>query len=438
MLSLLRRAFLPARPTVVSSSNNSSPLVGPAVPDIHPPNHLEPLESRTLLSTATPTPEEQFMLELINRARSLPAIEAKRYGITLNEGLPANSLSTSARQPLAFNLRLISAARQHSQYLISSKTFSHVGANGSNPQSRMSTAGYLFPASASAWAENLGWAGRRLITPQTADMVAEVQRRLFVDAGIAVRGHRVNILRDNMKEIGVGVATGLVSGFHSAMTTADLAYSGSATFLTGVAYKDTVKPNKFYNVGEGLAGIIITATRAADGKVFTTTTWSSGGYTLPLPAGVYSVRASNNLFPPTSSTITIKDKNVKVDFLPAAMVDQSAPTATLLATRRVRSSRTRTLRVLFKDDTLLDASTISTGDLLITGPNNFSRSARLISFTPSHDASIITATYRITAPSTGWGPAARYTIKLTPKSVQDTLGHFNHPKKLGSFTIKPN
>ncbi len=110
MLSLLRRAFLPARPTVVSSSSTiPSPLVGPAVPDI------EPLESRTLLSTATPTPEEQFMLELINRARSAPAFEAKRYGITLNEGLPANSLSTSARQPPAFNLNLISAARQHSQ-----------------------------------------------------------------------------------------------------------------------------------------------------------------------------------------------------------------------------------------------------------------------------------------------------------------------------------
>src|SRR3954470_520378 len=267
MLSFLRRAFAPARKTVVSSRNNVWPI--------------ESLESRTLLSTATPTPEEQFMLELINRARATPGVEAQRYKIALNEGLPAHTLSTSARQPLAFNLNLISSARQHSQWILSAKSFSHSGANGSTPNSRMSSAGYL---NISAWAENLGWAGRRLITPAAADMVAELQRRLFVDVNVGARGHRVNMLRDNMKEIGVGVATGDFNGFHSAMATADLAASGSAVFLTGVAYTDGVKRNQFYNVGEGLGGITITATRS-DGKVFTTTTWSSGGYTLPLSAG---------------------------------------------------------------------------------------------------------------------------------------------------------
>jgi uncharacterized protein YkwD len=414
MLSLLRRAFAPARQTVVSTRNNVWPI--------------ESLESRTLLSTAMPSPEEQFMLEVINRARATPAVEAKRYNIPLNEGLKASTLSTSARQPLAFNLNLISAARQHSQWMLTAKSFSHTGSNGTNAQSRMSSAGYVFPAGSTSWAENLGWAGRKLVTPLATDMISEILRRLFVDTGISDRGHRVNMLRDNMKEIGVGVATGSFNGFHSAMTTADFASRGSGAFLTGVAYTDAVKHNQFYNVGEGLGGLTITATRS-DGKVFTAKTWSSGGYTLPLVPGTYSVRASGKLSPPTSSTITIKDRNLKMDFLPAALVDKNGPTATLLSTRRVRSSRT--LRIRFKDDTLVDASTINTGDLLILGPNGFSRSPMLISLAPSDDASMITATYRLTALNAG-----RYTVKLTPKSIRDTVGHFNKPSTLGFFTIK--
>src|SRR5207249_12138028 len=87
-----------------------------------PPRNVEPLESRTLLSTVTPTAEEQFMLELINRARALPAVEAQRYHVALNEGLSPHTLSNSPRQPLTFNANLISAARQHSQWMLSANS----------------------------------------------------------------------------------------------------------------------------------------------------------------------------------------------------------------------------------------------------------------------------------------------------------------------------
>ncbi len=55
---------------------------------------------------ATPTAQEQLMLELINRARLDPAAEAARQGIALNSGLAANSISTAAKQVLAFNFDL--------------------------------------------------------------------------------------------------------------------------------------------------------------------------------------------------------------------------------------------------------------------------------------------------------------------------------------------
>ncbi len=418
LFSLLRRAIRPAR-TAVSISANT----------------LEALESRTLLSTATPTNEEQFMLELINRARFAPLAEANRYRMGLNDGLAPHTITTDKRQPLAFNPTLISSARQHSQWMISAKVFSHTGAGGSSPAGRMAAAGYSFPPAASSWAENLGWAGRRLQTPNTADMVAEVERRLFIDAGIAGRGHRLNMLNPNLKEIGVGVATGPFAGFNSAMTTADMAYSGSTTFLTGVAYKDTIKRNNFYNVGEGLGNITITATRSGDGKAFSTTTWSSGGYTLALTPGTYTLSATGGLFS-SAKSITIKDKNIKADFLPATTVDKAAPTATLLSTRRLTSSRTRTIIITYKDDTLIDASTIDTGDVQILGPNNFSRSAKLISLTSKADSPTITATYKITGPRTGWAKG-RYTVKLNPKAVRDTAKHFTKAKALGSFAVKP-
>jgi hypothetical protein len=144
------------------------------------------------------------------------------------------------------------------------------------------------------------------------------------------------------------------------------------------------------------------------------------------------LRASGNLFPPTSSTVTIKERNVKVDFLPAVLVDKSAPTATLQPTRSASASRMRTLRITFKDDTLVDASTITPGDILVVGPNNFSRSAKLISLTPSDDSSRIIATYRLKTSHAG-----KYAVKLSPRSLQDIVGHFNKPQMLGSFTVRP-
>ena len=56
------------------------------------------------------TPYEQLLLELVNRARLNPNGEAARYGIHVNEDLPAGTLDSSVRQPLAPNSLLADAA----------------------------------------------------------------------------------------------------------------------------------------------------------------------------------------------------------------------------------------------------------------------------------------------------------------------------------------
>ena len=64
------------------------------------------------------TANEQYLLELINRARLDPTAEAQLYGLAdLNRGLPAGSISTAAKQVLAPNEYLNIAARSHSQWM---------------------------------------------------------------------------------------------------------------------------------------------------------------------------------------------------------------------------------------------------------------------------------------------------------------------------------
>src|SRR5437016_2552832 len=84
------------RPSRGQSSGRSIPRAAPAC--------VEPLERRDLLSAVFPTNLEQYLVELVNRARADPPAEAARYGIALNEGVPAaDTISTAPKQPLAIN-----------------------------------------------------------------------------------------------------------------------------------------------------------------------------------------------------------------------------------------------------------------------------------------------------------------------------------------------
>ena len=50
-----------------------------------------------------PTALDQYLIELINRARLDPAGEAARLGIDLNQGLSQGKINTAPKQPLAFD-----------------------------------------------------------------------------------------------------------------------------------------------------------------------------------------------------------------------------------------------------------------------------------------------------------------------------------------------
>ena len=263
------------------------------------------------LKMAQPNAQEQYMLELINRARQNPLGEANRYGIDLNQGLSDNLISTSSKQPLAFNFDLLDAARAHSQWMLDTDTFSHIGVDNTNAGERMENAGYDFTGSWT-WGENLAWKGTTGI-PNVNQYIAEQHEGLFKSPG-----HRQNILNDSFREIGIGANLGEFSAqslsYNSVMTTQKLAQSGSSVFLTGVAFDDLVLDDNFYTIGEGLAGIEVEAVRQSDHQVFSTTTMDAGGYQMVLAPGTYDVQFyDNNVVLGELQTITLSSTNIKLD-----------------------------------------------------------------------------------------------------------------------------
>src|SRR6516162_4671134 len=117
---------------------------------------FENLEGRQLLSSGGPTDQQQYMLQLINEARTNPPAAAamigsdttpdvqatlQYYGVNLQSALQTIS-SATPQPPVAWNADLANAAQGQSQYMANNQIQSHTGADGSSPQQRITAAGY--------------------------------------------------------------------------------------------------------------------------------------------------------------------------------------------------------------------------------------------------------------------------------------------------------
>ncbi|AUX80428.1 CAP domain-containing protein [Sinorhizobium fredii] len=230
---------------------------------------------------------EQYLLELINAERAKAGV-----------------------QPLAFDNDLSEAAEGHSQWMLAADVFSHTGSGGSSSTQRIKAAGYVLQGS---WAtgENIAWATTRAPTGYQ-DEVKLLHTNLMNSSG-----HRANLLNPNFREVGLGVEVGDYGGRSSAFVTENFAKTGSDLFLTGVAFDDR-DGDRFYDPGEGLGGITVTAKNSA-GQLFKTTTSAAGGYDLALKPGTYTVTFSGANIATSTQTATIGTKNVKKDLIDPAM-----------------------------------------------------------------------------------------------------------------------
>jgi uncharacterized protein YkwD len=261
---------------------------------------VEALETRQLLSGFTPTPVEQLALEELNDARANPAAYGNSIGLDLSSVAPS--------PPLAFDTRLIMAARQHSQDMNDFAYFGHISHDGLNPAQRVTAAGFVY----SSWGESIAGGSPYL---QPSDALA----RLIVDTDTPDLGHRVQLLaldaiHLSQNEIGIGIVqngSGPLVNYYTIDTAAPI---NPTAFITGVVIND-LNGNGKYDIGEGMGGVTITVA-----GVGSTTTFSTGGYSIAVSPGTYTytVTASGGgLSAPITRQVVVGAQNVRLNFFGA-------------------------------------------------------------------------------------------------------------------------
>ncbi|MEM7545863.1 MAG: CAP domain-containing protein [Pseudomonadota bacterium] len=245
------------------------------------------------------TPNEQYMLELINRARSDPAAEAARLGIDLNEGLSPGRISPDEKQPLAANDLLNRAAADHSRDMLNFNYFDHTGRNGSDVGDRIEAAGYT---GWRTWGENISYRGGGDV--QSVAVIEGHHDGLFRSSG-----HRTNLMNNGFTEIGIGQEFGQFNNFNASMLTQNFASDRGDPFLLGVVFDDQDGDN-FFDPGEELPGVSVTV--SGEGSVVT---GPGGGYELRVDNGqsLTVTFAGGALGQTVTRSITVGDENVKLD-----------------------------------------------------------------------------------------------------------------------------
>lgn len=283
-------------------------------------------QANQLYSHGDPTPEEQLMLEMVNRARANPTEEGIRLMDTDDARVQSaysyfniNKTATKAaftaypqRPPLVFHPDLITAARNHSKDMDANNFQGHTSSNGDDLSRRYAKVGYasqgMYGENVAAYSESV-WHGHCGLN---VDWGEQNQIEL---------GHRENIM--NFKsavytEIGVGIlfnGKGLMQGYVGPYVITQTFGTRSVRYITGVVYADK-NNNGFYDIGEGLEGVTIKPNRGSYYAVSST----SGGYAIPFTgSGSVTITASGgNLTAPVTKTIDFSGDNTKVDFVPAS------------------------------------------------------------------------------------------------------------------------
>ena len=246
-----------------------------------------------------PDGNEQQMLWLLNRARSNPTqegiwlatisdpdIAAARtfWGVDLSV-LQAAFAAIPVRPPAAFDVRLYTAAKAHSDYLISIDDQTHTG-----QFDRIDAAGFKYTAAAG-------------IVFSYSEHTVYGHAGFNIDWGSGPYGmqdppgHRNAIMSTNTYYSNVGYAVvpenDISTQVGPQVITGNLAYANTGypdhfnRFIVGTVWEDT-NSNGQYDPGEGLAGVTV----MPDSGTYYAVTGNSGGYAVPADAGTYTVSFS--------------------------------------------------------------------------------------------------------------------------------------------------
>jgi cysteine-rich secretory family protein len=300
-------------------------------------------KAQTQYSIGPITNEQQYMLELINRARADGGAEAARLGLSgLQEGPPNYNgelwTIANSNQPLSWNPLLHNSSHTQATNLNNADQF-FLGIDphtfgGMTPAQRIAAAGYseaaytgpttspshFFPGPENI-AEQVSSGSGPYTGSKLVAAVLNAHNALFTDGSTPSRGHRNTMMLGFFREVGIGISVGTDNQgnpgqpngtWNSLYIVQDYgSQTGSTPFITGVVYQD-INANGFYDPGEGLAGVRVDV---ADANFYAVTA-SSGGYSVPVPGnGSYSLRFSGDSVVTAQGTAVVANLlNTKIDY----------------------------------------------------------------------------------------------------------------------------
>lgn len=286
-------------------------------------------------SIGEPSDEEQLYVELINRARADVEAEANRlaaspdadilaaynfFGVDLELFITQMKSLTSPLPPLSINEDLTTMARLHSLDQLNNAFQGHVSSDnppapysaGDGIGERANAIGYPF----STISENV-FSFAKSVEHGHAGFEVDWGDEGAVGGMQNPPGHRLSIHSTASREIGVGVQFGSNTRGETTvgpmLVTQNLgSRAGLTPYLTGVAFYD-LNGNTFYDLGEGLGGVVVTLQSEA--------AWAesakSGGFSVPVPGdGSYTVEfAAEGLDPQIQQVDITGGNNEKVDLI---------------------------------------------------------------------------------------------------------------------------
>lgn len=276
-----------------------------------------------LYSIGNPTNEEQFYLELINRARANPIAEAIRLATTTDQNVLGAYASFGVNlvlmqtqfaiiapaPPLSMNATLMTAARAHSQNMLQ---YNYQGHNGPDGSLTTRLQGYTSGANGWSLGENV-YAYSKSVWYGHAGFEVDWGGSAATGGMQSPPGHRQNIHSTGFREVGIGVVIGSNGGVGPQLVTQDFgSVGGLLPFVTGVVYRD-LNSNSFYDPGEGVGGVTVDVSNANSYAV----TAGSGGYSVPVPGnGGYTVTFSGGSVPMSQKIVSVAGaQNVKADYV---------------------------------------------------------------------------------------------------------------------------
>ena len=188
-------------------------------------------------------------------------------------------------------------------------------------------------------------------------------------------------------------------------------------------------PNNFSQLAK-----LVSSSSAIDSNTLTAT------YSIEAPvrgwnadsSGIYSIELQAN-------QVSDIDRNfIPNNIVGTFLVDFVLPVAKLGSpTPVVGGSTSYRFSVIYSDNALVAGGTIGDQDVQVSGPNNFSQLAKLVSASPTRDSASITAIYSIDAPNGVWDAKSSgpYTVTLRSNQVSDSSGNYVPRGDLGIFRV---